>query len=377
MLRQLAFSWCSSFSVPHTTARGKFHYGDGDFGSKTYFEKTGPSQPRISLMQIIVLDYEQVVDLLPMGECIDVMSEVLAALDRDEAFNPLRSVVKPPGAGHFLGLMPAYRAGNRPAYALKEVCIFPDNPTRGLDAHQGSVLLHSAETGELMAVMNGSAITEVRTAAVSGLATKLLARDDAKELAIIGTGVQGRSHLRAMAAVGGFERARVCSRRVENAEAFAKEHGPHVPFEIEPVADVKSAVKSADVIVTATSSRKPVVERDWIQPGAHINAVGSSIPTTREVDTATMAASALFVDRRESTLNESGDYLFAARDGAIGPDHIRAELGELINGKKTGRTAPEEITLFKSLGIAVEDLASAQYLYDRAQEKGVGTRIDF
>lgn len=328
-------------------------------------------------MQIIVLDYQQVVDLLPMGECIDVMSEVLAALDRDEAFNPLRSVVKPPGAGHFLGLMPAYRGGDRPAYALKEVCIFPDNPTRGLDAHQGSVLLHSAETGELMAVMNGSAITEIRTAAVSGLATRLLARDDAKELAIIGTGVQGRSHLRAMAAVGGFERARVCSRRVENAEAFAKEHGPHVPFEIEPVADVKSAVKSADVIVTATSSRTPVVERDWIRPGAHINAVGSSIPTTREVDTATMAASALFVDRRESTLNESGDYLFAAKEGAIGPDHIRAELGELINGKKSGRTSPEEITLFKSLGIAVEDLASAQHLYDRAREKGVGTRIDF
>lgn len=328
-------------------------------------------------MQIIVLSYEDVVELLPMNECIDVMSEVLTVLARNQAYNPLRSVVKPPDADHFLGLMPAYRGGDHPAYALKEVCIFPDNPTRGLDAHQGSVLLHSAETGELMAVMNGSAITEIRTAAVSGLATKLLAREDSKELAILGTGVQGRSHLYAMAAAGSFERARVCSRRPERARAFAREHGPKVPFEIEPVSDAKSAVEPADVIVTATNSREPVLQREWIRPGAHINAVGSSIPTTRELDTATMAAAALFVDRRESTLNESGDYLFAAKEGAIGPDHIRAELGELLTGEKPGRSSAEEITLFKSLGIAVEDLASAQFLHQRAQATGKGTRIEF
>ena len=178
------------------------------------------------------------------------------------------------------------------------------------------MLLHSAETGELMAVMNGSAITAIRTAAVSGLATNLLARDDAKEVAIIGTGVQGRMHLQAMAAIGGFERARVCSRRRENAEAFAKELGPKMPFTIEPVDDVKSAVESADVINTTTNAREPVLHRDWVKPGTHINAVGSSIPTTREVDTATMTASTLFVDRREATLNESGDYLFAAKEGA-------------------------------------------------------------
>ncbi len=328
-------------------------------------------------MQIVVLNYEQVVELLPMGECIDVMSEVLSALARDEAHNPLRSVVRPPGTGHFLGLMPAYRGGDNPAYALKEVCIFPDNPTRGLDAHQGSVLLHSAETGELMAVMNGSAITEIRTAAVSALATKTLARGDAKEVAIVGTGVQGRSHLHAMAALGGFERLRVCSGRPGHAEAFAKEFEGKTPFAIEPVDDVKSAVASADVINTTTNAREPILHREWIPPGAHINAVGSSIPSTRELDTETMAAARLFVDRRESTLNESGDYLFAAKDGAIGPGHIRAELGEVLIGKQPGRGSPEEITLFKSLGIAVEDLASAQFLYARAMETGAGTRVDF
>ena len=328
-------------------------------------------------MEIVVLNHKEIEGLLPMDECIDVMSEVLSALARGEAHNPLRSVVRPPDTSHFLGLMPAYRGGANPAYALKEYCLFPDNPTRGLHAHQGSVLLHSAETGELVAVMNGSAITAIRTAAVSGLATKLLARDDAKEFAIIGTGVQGRMHLQAMAAIGGFERVRVCSRRREKAEAFAKELGPKMPFRIEPVDDVKSAVESADVINTTTNAREPVLHRDWVKPGTHINAVGSAIPTTREIDTATMTASTLFVDRREATLNESGDYLFAAKEGAIGPDHIRAELGEILIGEQVGRRSPEEITLFKSLGIAVEDLAAAQFLYKRALEKDVGTRLDF
>lgn len=328
-------------------------------------------------MQIVVLSYEEIVELLPMDACIDIMAEVLAALARDEAHNPLRSVVRPPNTGHFLGLMPAYRGGDNPAYALKEVCIFPDNPTRGLDAHQGAVLLHSAETGELMAVMNGSAITEIRTAAVSALATRLLARNDAKEVAIIGTGVQGRSHLRAMAALGRFERVRVCSRRPGRAEAFAREFEGKFPFAIEPVGDVKSALDAADVVNTTTNAREPIVRREWIRPGTHINAVGSSIPSTRELDTETMVAASLFVDRRESTLNESGDYLFAAKRGAIGPDHIRAELGELLIAQRSGRSSAEEITVFKSLGIAVEDLASAQFLYARALEKGVGARIDF
>jgi ornithine cyclodeaminase len=328
-------------------------------------------------MEIVVLNYEEIEELLPMDTCIELMADVLETLARGEAHNPLRSVVRPPDTGHFLGLMPAYKGGDEPAYALKEVCIFPDNPKRGLDAHQGAVLLHSAETGELMAVMNGSAITEIRTAAVSGLATKLLARGDAKDVAIVGTGVQGRSHLRAMAALGGFERVRVCSRVPDNANALAEELGPTVPFEIEPTADVKSAVAGADVINTTTNARVPVLRREWIEPGTHINAVGSSIPTTRELDTATMKAASLFVDRRESTVNESGDYLFAAKEGAIGPDHIRAELGELLTGEHEGRSSAEEITVFKSLGIAVEDLASAQYLYKKALETNKGTKLAF
>lgn len=327
--------------------------------------------------EILVLSAGDVERLLPMSECIPLMSEALAALARGEVANPLRSVVRPPKAKHLLGLMPAYRGGANAAYALKEVCVFPDNPSRGLDAHQGSVLLHSAETGELLSVMSGSAVTAIRTAAVSGVATKLLARDDARVLAVIGAGVQARTHLEAMAIVGSFEQARVASRSGRSAARLVEELSGRYPFELVAAQDNERAVRDADVVVTVTSSREPVLRREWIRPGAHVNAVGSSMPTAREIDTATMLAATLFVDRRESTLAESGDYLFASREGPIGPEHIRAELGELLVGEEHGRSFPEELTLFESLGLAVEDLAAAQFLYRVATEKGVGARVRF
>lgn len=328
-------------------------------------------------MDIVVLGHEDVASLLTMHECIELMSEALSALARGESFNPLRTVVRPPKESHFLGLMPAYRGGGNPAYALKEVCIFPDNPKRGLDAHQGAVLLHSAETGQLLAVLDASSITAIRTAAASGLATKLLARADAKTLAIVGTGVQARAHLEAMALSLRFESAKVAGRTKPRAEAFASELASKVSFPLEAAASVEEALRDADVVVVATNAVEPVIRREWVRLGAHINAVGSCSPKARELDTATLAASTLFVDRRESTLNESGDYLLAAAEGAIGPEHIRAELGELLIGEQLGRSFAEEITLFKSLGIAVEDLAAAQFLYRRALERGLGARVPF
>jgi ornithine cyclodeaminase len=273
--------------------------------------------------------------------------------------------------------MPAYRGGGNPAYALKEVCIFPDNPKRGLDAHQGAVLLHSAEDGRILAVMNASAITAIRTAAVSGLATRLLARDDATELAIVGTGVQARAHLDAMAAAGKFERARVAGRTPSKAQAFVSEHSPNYKFRMEAVDGAEDAVRGADVIVTATNSAEPVIRREWVKLGAHINAVGSCSPRMRELDTETVVASTFFVDRRESALNEAGDYLIPASEGAVGPGHIRAELGQLLIGEELGRGFPEEITVFESQGIAIEDLAAAQFLYRKALEKNVGARVPF
>ena len=311
-------------------------------------------------MKILILSEHEVDELLVMEECIDVMADALAALARDEVHNPLRQTVVGPNAPGLLGLMPAYRGGGTPYYGLKEVCVFPENPKRGLDTHLGSVILHSGETGEPLAFMNAAAITAIRTAAVSAVATRLLANEDASVLAILGAGVQARSHLRAIPLV----------RKVKEVRTWSRSSGT--------AASAEECVRGADIIVTATSSREPVLRREWIRPGAHINAVGSSIAAARELDGATVAAASLFVDRRESTVNESGDYLFALREKAIsGPEHIRAELGELLTGKAQGRTSRDELTLFKSLGLAIEDLAAAAFLYDKARAQGRGTWVDF
>jgi ornithine cyclodeaminase/alanine dehydrogenase-like protein (mu-crystallin family) len=311
-------------------------------------------------MTVRVLDEQDVRRLLPMGECIDVMAEALAALARGEVHNPLRFVVRPPGESSLMGLMPAHRGGKSPVWSLKTVAIFPGNSARSLDSHQGFVALFDGETGATRALLNAGAITAVRTAAVSGVATRLLAREDARTLAILGAGIQARSHLDAMRVVRDLDRIVVWSRTPGRIDG------------VEEAASAQEAVRDADVVVTATSAAEPILERAWLKPGVHINAVGSSIPTTRELDTATMRDAALFVDRRESTINEAGDFLFPQREGAIGPEHIRAEIGELLIGAAEGRRSAGELTVFKSLGLAVEDLAAAEHVVRRAEQENVG-----
>ncbi|HEV7747156.1 MAG TPA: ornithine cyclodeaminase family protein [Pyrinomonadaceae bacterium] len=328
-------------------------------------------------MKILILSHDEVVELLPMKECIAVMRDALIALASGQAHQPLRTIIRPPDAAGLMGLMPSYMSGANAAFGLKAICVFPENPAIGKDAHQGAVLLFSAETGELQAMMNASAITAIRTAAVSGVATDLLAREAAGKLAILGTGVQARSHLAAMSEVRSIKQCKIASRRMEHAEKFAEEMSRSFSFPIEPVATVREAVADADLIVTATNTTEPILEREWISPGAHLNLVGASRPNAREVDSATMAAASVFVDRRVSTINESGDYIFALNEGAIGPDHIRAELGEVLKGVWPGRTAIDEITLFKSLGLAIEDLAAAEYLYRNAKQQHAGTWVEY
>jgi ornithine cyclodeaminase len=274
-------------------------------------------------------------------------------------------------------MMPSFRAGEAPLFGLKAICVFPGNAAIGKDAHQGGVLLFSGETGELLALVNASAITAIRTAAVSGVATRLLSREDSSELAIIGAGMQARPHFEAMGCVRSVRRARIASRSFDHAQHFAEAVQPQFPFPIEPVETVEAAVREADLIVTATTAREPVLSHEWISPGAHINAIGTFSPKAREVDSATMAGATLFVDRRESALNEAGDYLIAAAEGAIGPEHIRAELGDVLIGTHPGRTSPSEITIFKSLGLAIEDLAAAAFVYRNAQQENVGVWVDF
>jgi ornithine cyclodeaminase len=267
--------------------------------------------------------------------------------------------------------MPAWRGGDAPVFSLKEIVVSPGNPARGLDPHQGSVLLHDGTTGQLRAILNASPITEIRTAAVSAVATRALARRGAATVAILGSGVQGRSHAVAMRAVLPEAELRIWSRTPEHAVGLALAHHGT------PAASVEEALDGADVVCTCTSSPEPVVRRAWLAPGAHINAVGSSMPWARELDVDVVAEAALFVDRRESTLNESGDYLQAVAEAGIGPDHIRAELGEVLAGQHPGRSGDTELTLFKSLGLAVEDLAAAELCVTRARTRGVGTEVDF
>jgi ornithine cyclodeaminase len=328
-------------------------------------------------MKILVLDNRQIKELLPMTECIDLMADALAALARGEVYQPLRTIIRPPEARGLLGFMPAYRAGEAGVFGLKAICVFPENPEKGKDAHQGAVMLFSRETGELLALMNASEITAIRTAAVSAVATRLLAREDAHQLGIIGAGVQARTHLTSLAAVRPIKSARVACRNIEHAEHLARELQPSFSFPIEPVRTNEEAVRGADLIVTATSSPEPVLKRDWISPGAHVNAIGTHSPESREIDSATMAAARIFTDRLESALNESGDYLLAAKEGVVTPESILGEIGELLIGTKSGRRSSTDITLFKSLGLAIEDVVAADYVYRKAQAHHAGTWIDF
>jgi ornithine cyclodeaminase len=276
-----------------------------------------------------------------------------------------------------MGLMPSYRSAARPIFGLKAICVFPGNPAQGKDAHQGAVLLFSAETGELMAMENASAITAIRTAAVSAVASDLLARKDAGVLAIIGAGIQGRAHLEAISRVRKLASVRVADKDMGRTEKFVEEATARYSFPVVAMKTIETAVRGADMIVTVTSSSEPVIRREWVADGTTINAVGACTPTTREIDSRTVAASKLFVDSRAAVLQESGDYLLALKDGAIGPDHIRGEIGEILLGSRPGRTTDEEIILFKSLGLAVEDLAAAEYAYRKARETNRGREVAF
>ena len=321
---------------------------------------------------MLILSEHEVVELLDMPGCMAAMEDALTSLARGDFFLPLRPIVRPPGESHLLGLMPAYRSAGRPLYALKTVAIVPGNPARGLDPHQGTVTLYDGVTGEVLAVMNASPITAIRTAAVSGVATRTLAREEARVLAIVGAGHQAYPHVDAMLHARPFEEIRVSARSRQSAERLAAKWP-----QARAVESNEEAVRGAEVICTVTQSAEPVLQYDWLEPGAHINAVGSCFPHMRELDAETVARSAFFTDRRESCEHEAGDYVIALSEGAIADGHIRAELGEVLAGTAPGRTSPDEITVFESLGLAIEDLASAEYLMGRAEETGKGTTVEF
>lgn len=326
-------------------------------------------------MKVLMINQSEVRQLLPMNECMDVMADTLKTLTEGNAILPLRPVMWLPEKVGALGMMPAY-LGSISMMGLKIVSVFPGNHGTEYDSHIGAVMLYETKHGQLLAIVDASEITAIRTAAVSGVATRALAREDAGDLTIMGAGIQAKSHLAAMLGARNIRRVRVWSRNSDHARAFTEREAKRCDIQIEAVEDVQKAVEEADIICTTTSAQEPILKGEWLSAGVHINAVGSSVAFTRELDTAAVVKSKLFVDRRESTLNEAGDFLFPKKEGVIDDNHIKGEIGEVLLGRVKGRESADEITLFKSLGLAVEDVASAHHIYKKALERNMGIPVE-
>ena len=327
------------------------------------------------MSDVLVLSHADVHAALAPDDCERAIVEVLIAQSTGAAYAPLRNVMIAPGASGLMGLMPAYAAADQQrTFALKAVCVMPENPSRGLDAHQGVVTLFDGDTGIPTAILNASAVTEIRTAAVTAAATRQLARRDSAVLAILGSGVQARAHLRSLRDVRDWDQVRVFSPTAAHRQALVDD--PPAALPVTAAATARDAVEGADVVVTVTSSRVPVLEHAWLGDDAHVNAIGASSPTGRELEVETVAAAALFCDSRESVRNEALEFRLAVEAGVIsGEEHIRAELGEVLSGVDDGRTGTDGLTLFRSLGIGVEDLAAATLAVATAEKIGVGTRV--
>jgi len=311
-----------------------------------------------------------------MTACVDLMHRTMIAVSERRVVLPLRSVMVMPGDLGMMGNMPGYIAEPE-CFGVKLVSLIPRNKPPHYSSHLGLVLLFEAEHGCPVALLDAAEITAIRTAAASGLATRLLARPEAGDLALLGAGEQARSHLEAMLAVRTLRRIRIWARDRDKAAAFADVEGARHRVTIERSDTVREAVAGADIICTVTKAREPILLGEQLTPGAHLNVVGSSIAATAEIDTPAVVKSRFFVDYRESTVNEGGEYLRALRAGAITPEHILGEIGEVANGTKIGRRSSSDVTLYKSLGIAPQDLASAHYVLEKARAAGVGQIIDF
>ena len=332
-------------------------------------------------MTTLLLSDRDVHDLLPMRECIDVMAGALRAVTMGDAVLPLRTVLRLGDTTNAFASMPAILgAGESASIGAKVITVFPGNDATPFDAHIGVVLLFDAQHGTLLAIADASSITAIRTSAVSGLATRLLANDDAATLAILGAGVLAMPHLEAVCAVRPITRVRVWSRSGaaagSRAAVFAAAARAKFGIDVSACDTVQEAVGDADVVCTITSSRTPVLEGAWLKSGAHVNAVGASIRTARELDTAAVVNARVFGDRRESVLAEAGDVLIPLAAGAITEAHLLGELGDVLTGALQGRTATSDVTLFKSLGLAVEDVAALRHIHTKAIALGRGVTVD-
>jgi ornithine cyclodeaminase/alanine dehydrogenase len=326
----------------------------------------------------LLLSKKDVAALLTIDDAITVVEEAFRQLALGEVTMPQRTTIRlPKHHGLQLG-MPAYIGGSVDALALKVVTVYPENPSKhALPTTIGVLLLNDPATGQPLAVMDAGFLTAVRTGAVSGVATKHLARKRARTVGVFGAGVMARWQLAAVSTVRAIESAVVYDKDPARAAAYAAEMAARLGKPVTPVDHPKKAVEGQDVLVVATTATEPVFDGNWLSPGQHVNAVGSHSPAARELDSAAIVRSHVFPDHIEACLAEAGDILIPLKEGAIRHDHLRASLGDVIAGLKAGRRADDEITLFKSVGLAIQDVATASLVYQRARRGNVGVEFTF
>jgi ornithine cyclodeaminase/alanine dehydrogenase-like protein (mu-crystallin family) len=326
-------------------------------------------------MTTVILGPEDVRRLLPYPDCIDAVAGALERLARGGARQPVRTNMGIPDRAALLASMPGY-LDSPETLGTKVLTVFPENHAQQRPSHQGVVVLFDPVHGEPIAVLDASTLTEIRTASVSAAATRALSRPGATELAVLGTGAQADAHARAIPCVRRVRHIRVWGRRPEQARAFAARLARTQVLPVEVFETAEEAVRSADLVCTTTSSSRPVLEGEWLAPGTHVNAVGAVGPGLRELDARTLQRARVYVDHRESAMAESEDLKVPLADGTLRPDDVLGEVGQVLLGTLPGRRSEEEITVFKSVGLAIEDLAAARLVHERAVAQGTGTRVE-
>ncbi len=326
-------------------------------------------------MELRIIGADQVIKLLPMHECIDVVDHAMQRAAERNAIMPLRAGIKLPKGGK-LSWMPGCM-DSPSVFGAKLIGVFDRNFDFGLHSHNGVVVLFETEHGRPFAIIDAAEITAIRTAAASAMATRLLARDESTSLAILGYGAQAVRHLDAMLCVRDFTQVRVWGRDPAKTLKFCAEQAARYDLPIHAVDTARAAIEGADVICTVTGSPRPIIHGDWLTPGQHINAVGTSVPGIRELDGVAVARSRLFVDLLEGALAQAGEFQMSKDEGLIDDNHILGEIGQVALGQIEGRLIADDITLYKSLGLVVQDLAAAHHIYEKAVKQDVGVTTPF
>ncbi len=324
---------------------------------------------------MLVLSEKEVQSLAEVEELIPVLERAHIQYSTGKAVMPVRLVVPLPQIEGRITSMPAYLNEDK-ALGMKVVTFFPNNLKQTLPQILATVMLFSTDTGKMIAAMDGNYITAIRTACVSAMATKALANPESRVLGVLGAGVQARSHIRALTRIRKISEIKVYDIFEASARQLQESLEKEIGVRIDVVPSAREAVLGADLLVTVTTAKEPIVKAEWLKPGMHINAVGSHRPDLREIDGATLAAAKIVVDSREAIMAECGDILLAIQEKTITADSVHAEIGEVLAGKKPGRTRADEITLYKAVGIAIQDVATAHLVYRKALERNVGTNIE-